>query len=313
MIFQDITLTGGYQILLTIPPTFTIEYLLVGAGGGGSYGHDTFYGGSGGGAGGAFSGSSVVSSGYAITVGTGGTGGTVSTAATNGGDTVLISAFAETYTALGGGFGAQANGSPEINYGGNGGSGGGGSYFNGNNPAANGIGLQPSSATGGYGNDSGTGYVGNGYGASGGGAGTAGYAYNDAVNPGQGGSGYLFSSFSIYGTDASNSTAPSSGKGYFAGGGAAGNWSNRGARAGGVGGGGGSIDGPGASGLANTGGGGAGGGGDNYNGGDGGSGIVIMRYSSAYPAAGATSGSPTVTVTGGYRYYMWANSGTINF
>ena len=123
----------------------------------------------------------------------------------------------------------------------------------------------------------------------------------------------MFSSFSIYGTDASNSTAPSSGKGYFAGGGAAGNWSNRGARAGGVGGGGGSIDGPGASGLANTGGGGAGGGGDNYNGGDGGSGIVIMRYSSAYPAAGATSGSPTVTVTGGYRYYMWANSGTINF
>ena len=36
MIFQDITLTGGYQILLTIPPTFTIEYLLVGGGGGGS-------------------------------------------------------------------------------------------------------------------------------------------------------------------------------------------------------------------------------------------------------------------------------------
>ena len=317
MIFQDITLTGGYQISLETPPPPTIEYLIIGGGGGGSYGHGDLFGGSGGGAGGAFLGTASVSPGYTIdlTVGTGGAGGTISSPAANGINTTITTSLSVTYTALGGGYGAYPSGITVTSPGGDGGSGGGGYYSNGyQDPSANGIGLQPSSATGGYGNDSGTGNTGNGLGASGGGAGTAGYAYNAAVNAGQGGSGYLFSSFSIYGTDASNSTAPSSGKGYFAGGGGAGNWYIYGNRAGGVGGGGaGSGTNSGSPGLANTGGGGGGGGGGGYNGGAGGSGIVIIRYSAGYLPAAATSGSPTVTITDSYRYYMWANSGTITF
>jgi hypothetical protein len=63
-----------------------------------------------------------------------------------------------------------------------------------------------------------------------------------------------------------------------------------------------------------------GGGGGSSNGGGagstpraGGSGIVIIRYSDSYTAASATTGSPTITVTGGYRIYTWTSSGSITF
>jgi hypothetical protein len=39
---------------------------------------------------------------------------------------------------------------------------------------------------------------------------------------------------------------------------------------------------------------------------------VIIRYPDVYPAA-STTGSPTVTVTGGYRIYAWTASGSITF
>ena len=63
----------------------------------------------------------------------------------------------------------------------------------------------------------------------------------------------------------------------------------------------------------------AGGGGQeragNGYGGSGGSGIVIIRYPDSYPAATATTGSPTITVAGGYRIYKWTTvgNGSITF
>jgi hypothetical protein len=39
---------------------------------------------------------------------------------------------------------------------------------------------------------------------------------------------------------------------------------------------------------------------------------VILRYPDSYAAA-TTTGSPTVTVTGGYRIYQFTASGTITF
>jgi hypothetical protein len=47
-------------------------------------------------------------------------------------------------------------------------------------------------------------------------------------------------------------------------------------------------------------------------GGAGGSGVVIIRYLDAYPAA-STTGSPTVTVSGGFREYRFTGSGSITF
>jgi hypothetical protein len=47
--------------------------------------------------------------------------------------------------------------------------------------------------------------------------------------------------------------------------------------------------------------------------GNGGSGIVIIRYPDIYAAATSTTGSPTITVAGGYRVYTWTSSGSITF
>ena len=48
-------------------------------------------------------------------------------------------------------------------------------------------------------------------------------------------------------------------------------------------------------------------------GGTGGSGIVVIRYPDTYLAAASTTGSPTITVAGGYRVYSWTGSGSITF
>jgi hypothetical protein len=48
-------------------------------------------------------------------------------------------------------------------------------------------------------------------------------------------------------------------------------------------------------------------------GGNGGSGVVIITYPATYLPATATTGSPNVIVSGGYRTYKWITSGSIIF
>jgi hypothetical protein len=50
-----------------------------------------------------------------------------------------------------------------------------------------------------------------------------------------------------------------------------------------------------------------------YSGGAGGSGVVVIRYLAGFSEASATTGSPTVIVTGGYRIYTFTGSGSITF
>jgi len=266
----------------------SIQYLVVAGGGGAGYGEGTFYGGGGGGGGEVLYSSlsipSLAGSTLAIVVGAGGTGGLVS------GSTI---ATAGTTSSIGG-ITAQ----------------GGGYGFN----SANGVGY-PSiwAGTSGSGFLGGVGYANNGYGSAGGGDGSPGFDYN-STGRSQGGFGTLISIFDSYGTNASNSTSPSSGKGYFGGGGGAGAWYARGNSNGGRGGGGNSLNSTSTNtaGLANTGGGG-GGGGSGVDGAAGGSGIVIIRYPDSYAAASATTGSPTVTYASGYRIYTFNISGSITF
>jgi hypothetical protein len=61
---------------------------------------------------------------------------------------------------------------------------------------------------------------------------------------------------------------------------------------------------------------GGGGGGGDVNGSNtpasaGGSGRVIIRYADTFPLATSTTGSPTITTSGGYRIYDWTGSGSI--
>ena len=286
-----------------ITPPSTVEYLVV-AGGGGTSG--PYY--AGGGGGGGF----LTNTNYAISVGTPitvtvGAGGGVNTGA-GGSD----SSFG-TITATGGGAGKTYNSSP----GGDGGSGGGHGSYSGS--GSNETSQQYLGGTGivGQGNNGGS-YIGfkayyNDWLGSGGGggAGAAGSA-GTKVNTGSsyptpniiGGAGGAGLASSISGTAT-----------YYAGGGG-GSGSGQGPTdnggAGGVGGGGkgagngGSTIQYGSNGEVNTG----GGGGGDY---AGGSGIVIIRYADTYGSAVATTGSPTVTVAGGYRVYKFTSSGSITF
>jgi hypothetical protein len=107
---------------------------------------------------------------------------------------------------------------------------------------------------------------------------------------------------------------------YYAGGGGGGAYENRGTNSGigGLGGGGAAgrtaNSSTGQPGTANTGGGGGGHGGFNGVGtaGSGGSGVVILRHVDTLPSA-TTTGSPTITVTGGFRIYSFTTSGSITF
>ena len=141
---------------------------------------------------------------------------------------------------------------------------------------------------------------------TGGGGGGAGSAGGNSVNLTSGGNGGDGKQFSITGTAT-----------YYGGGGGGGKSSANNAGAGGQGGGGAGIGGTGAivagSGVANSGGGGGASTSTTATGGSGGSGVVVMRYPDSYPAATATTGSPTITLAGGWRTYIFTSSGTITF
>ncbi|MCH7415841.1 DUF11 domain-containing protein [Belliella sp. R4-6] len=241
----------------------SVDVLIV-AGGGGGAGNSAFNsaGGGGGGAGGL-----IYREGYSVTpgsnisviVGAGGNGINVpSIAAGNGGNSVF-----DGLVALGGGGGiiTPANNNTPAN---NGGSGGGGRQ----NPA--GLGLQPTSASGGFGNNGARNSNDNG-GAGGGGAGSqpANITGNDG---GLGGNGLNYGT--VFGTQFGVN-------GFFAGGGGGGGNALGALGSGGLGGGG---NGSSArdniaptAGIPNTGGGG-GGGSSSHGGANGGSGVVLLRY-----------------------------------
>jgi len=293
-------LQSVYQNFISLNPA-TVEYLLVAGGGGGGAGNASFYGGGGGGGGQVVNTTfSNLSQGVTVTVGAGGTNGlangTTGTAGANSSITI-----GSTISALPGQYGKNFA-----------------------------IGGNPWGGISGSGNAGGYGYAGNGQGSSGGGDATVGFNY-DASPPAGGGWGKLVSTYDMYGTNDSNSTLPSSGKGYFGGGGAGGQWVLYGQTVGGRGGGGNSPNGgwgdpspsvlaqTGLPGLQNTGGGG-GGGGSGWNasgaaapGGAGGSGIVILKYPASNPVATGTTGSPTVFINNSMRYYVWTTSGSITF
>lgn len=292
------TSARSFSITVTLPVApSTVEYLVVAGGGGGG----AWAGGGGGGAGGLRTATGfAVSSGSAITV-TVGAGGSASSGnaqnSTSGSNSVFSS-----ITAAGGGVGGHGTSSP--NTGTAGGSGGGGSISGASGGSGNTPSVSPS-----QGNAGGTGGTSN-TGGGGGGAGAVG-ANASGNNPGNGGDG---TASSITGSSV-----------YYAGGGGGGRHMAAGSPSSGGNGGGGAggqystsaPDKNGVAGTANTGGGGGGAGGvtsaAGADSGAGGSGIVVIRYSDAYTAAASTTGSPTYTVSGGYRIYTWTSSGSITF
>ena len=280
----------------TTNTTPTVEYLVVAGGGGGGKGGG---GGGGGGAGGYRTATGFsVTGGIPITVTVGGGGAGSTSTYTAGGNNGNDSVFS-TITSTGGGYGSSANSG--TNYGspgGSGGSGGGGAQRNAS--ATGGVGNTPST-TPSQGNNGGNGSFSSNADAGGGGGG-AGAVGASAAGLNDGGAGGIGLSSSISGTAT-----------YYAGGG--GGSGNTNGAVGGTGGGGSGGGGSGGStaGTANTGGGGGGNGSSAYNGSAGGSGIVVIRYADTYDAATGTTGSPTITVAGGYRVYKWTSSGSITF
>lgn len=288
--------TSNWKTVLSLAaaPPSNIEVLIVA--GGGSGGDSAAFNGrtAGGGAGGLLyygaetpkspNGSALsVTAGttYTITVGAGSS--QVRNATYSG--TGSNSAF-DSYAATGGGGGGYNDG---VN-GGAGGSGGGATY----------AGTTTGTATAGQGNIGGITELSPNYGAGGGGGAGAVGGNGTTTVGGAGGNGLAYV---IGGSSA-----------YYAGGGSGDVWrgitGSTSPGAAGLGGGGvgnGFLgSGLGGAGTANTGG---GGGANGY----GGSGVVILRYADTFDAAASTTGSPTVTVAGGYRVYRFTGSGSITF
>ena len=283
--------------------TPTIEYLVVAGGGSAGSASPSRGPSAGGGAGGFLDGTMSVGSSLTISVGAGGATTTwlASTpyeySGNNGANSSIVGS--NSITATGGGGGAGSNAAkPGLN----GGSGGGGNWAGQQTVAATGI--------------SGQGFAG---------AITTGTQYACGGGGGAGGVGGAAGGFGIANGGAGKSSSISGTSTTYAGGGGgggtgtvmgAGNWIGGTATDGGAAG---LVTGNGTAAANNLGGGGGGTGGGfggtnaGGNGGAGGSGIVIIRYASTYDAAAATTGSPTITVAGGYRVYKFTASGSITF
>lgn len=280
---------SGNSNSITTATATTANYLVVAGGGAGG----ATYHGAGGGAGGVLSGSATIFPGttYTVTVGAGGSN-------VAGGNSGVNSSFATFSTATGGGLGGSYSLSVNGGYGNgaNGGSGGGASFN-----------ATPAPGT------AGTGVSGQGYG------GGAGLTFNGANAPeGGGGGAGAVGGTGTYGVQAGNGgigvASSITGSSVYYGGGGGGSYYADFTKfgVGGTGGGGGYPSTT-LNGTANTGGGGGGadsraGGGSPSLGGNGGSGVVIISLPSA---ATSTTGSPTVTTSGGRTIYTFTGSGSI--
>jgi hypothetical protein len=293
----------------------TVELMMIGGGGPSSTGGSSGVGG--GGAGGlVYVATQSVALGvqYTATVGAGGAGPVNTEASgTKGTNSTFTGSGISVTAALAGGVGYSSwntGTAPSSSNGGCGGGGGGREAGQQDNPA--GIGSQ--------GGNGGIGSGQNNLGRSGGGGG--GISNNGqnaaASDPGNGGDGT-----SVYSDWAQAvSIGQLSGGLYYLGGGGGGAMPDNGTQgAGGLGGGGigagGNTPLVGGPGQANTG---SGGGAatrspesGSWQAGNGGSGVIILRYPSAFLAATSTTGSPTVAVNGGYRYYAFKADGSITF
>jgi hypothetical protein len=281
---------------ITSVAQFNIEALVVaGGGGGGSQYGGNFEGGCGGGAGGFVETTRLVAIGssYTVTVGAGGAFSNANSSinGSNGANSVFSN-----ITAIGGGVGGGNN----NDGGGSAGGSGGGSPNWGDQ--AGGAALQPTSASGGYGNAGGR-HPSNirvgGAAGGGGGGGGAGSAGGDAPSSWVGGSGGSGRASSITGASVT-----------YAGGG--GGYGRDGSGAGGSGGGG-AAGTTGTSGTPNTGSG--GGGSQNGNSGTGGSGVVIIAYpnTKANLTIGGTLSYDQPTRSGYKVYRFTGGTGTITF
>jgi hypothetical protein len=285
---------GGSGVVIIKYPIygtmFNADILIVGGGGGGGSGVNTSGHGSGGGAGGYLPVSShTLTSGntYTVTVGAGQAGGTFGKASDS---------FFDGMYAVGGGCGSgsYSPGQPWT-----GGSGGGANY----SAAYSAYALTGLNGALFQGNKGGVGFTnGAGRNSSGGGGGAS--AVGAAATTSSGGAGGA-------GTTWVDSNT-------YAGGGGGGAYGPAAGSGGAGGGGNGATSANGNNGTANTGGGGGGAGGTVGSttvrtGGNGGSGVVIIRYANTLPDAVSTTGSPTFTNTGGYKYYTFTGSGTITW
>lgn len=286
----------------TLATTPTIDYLLVGGGGGGGNGIYNRASGGGGGGGGVLYGNAVAVSAattYSISVGGGG-----GYAATPNNAVIIGVTGTNTTFSLG----------SVIAYGG----GGGGSYTTnsltggstgGSASTSNGLGgywPNPTGSGQGYGSGYPVGAAGVNTSAAGGG-GAGGQGGNGSG--GAGGAGGAGRSISITGSAVT-----------YAGGGGGGGQSTGGAAGSGGGGAGAAFTATGAAGANGSpflgGGGGGGAGGSTaspYNSArsGGGSGIAIIRYRDIYANASSTTGSPTYSLTAGFRIYTWTGVGSI--
>ena len=254
---------SGTFTVTSAPSSATMDVLLVGGGGGGGAASQNCSNG-GGGAGGLVykQAESISTGGFPVVVGSGGNGRVAGNAGPgdNGGDSTFNG-----WVALGGGGGGGGSG---VNggRGNNGGSGGGGAHqFSG--PIS--TGLQPTSATGGFGNAGGAANNSGPEWGGGGGGGAGGTAGASSANSGAVGG--VGSEYDIDGTSK-----------FYAGGGAGSNCGNPSCAvvSGGNGGGGPASCNVGTDGTNGLGGGGGGGGysGGVRSGGRGGNGVVIIRY-----------------------------------